>query len=167
MAQTGALEEQELVYNLGEFEPGERAAVDRALTEREIEHWWEGSDLVVLEADQHAVDHLLERLDHPLALAPEPDGDDGVEAADVLSALFLAADRLRKDPGELTALEQLLWAVPVAEAIGVPYGFESAEWDGLVLRAGELRDAVAAEQPDFDRVRDLARSLRDALRPVV
>ena len=160
------MEESELVYDLSEYEPDERAAVSRALVERDVEHWWEEDELIVLEPDQATVDLVLERLDHPMALAAQPDGG-GVVAADVLSSMYLGADRLRKDPADTTGLEDLLGAVPAAERMPAPFGFVSADWDTMVLLAGELCDAAVAERPDFDRVRDLARTLRDRLRPLV
>ena len=161
------MEESELVYDLSEYERDERAAVGRELEARGVQHWWEQDELVVLEADQETVEFVLERLDHPMALAPEADGDEGATVADVLSALFLGADRLRRNPSDVSGLEQLLGVLPSAERMAAPYGFVSAEWDSLVLLAGELGDAGVAERPDLDRVRELARTLRDRLRPVV
>ena len=83
---------------------------------------------------------------------------------EVLSALFVAADRLQKDPtGEpVTAL------LDAAERIGdnPPYGIDEKEWNRVVEIVDDLIDGLHAAIPPAT-VSGIAVGLRDRLRPLV
>ena len=90
------------------------------------------------------------------------DGDD--TDVQVLSDLFVAADRLQAGPGG-EAVSQFLDA---AERIGErpPYGVDERDWDPVVELVDELIDLFHAGGPD-DQASELAYKLRRRLRPLV
>src|SRR3954447_15126806 len=97
---TGGVNESddELVYELDEWSPEDREALVVRLDEAGVVHRWEDeTSLVGAPADEAAVEALLDGVEYPNALPVDDEG--AAEAAEatsfeVLSSLFLAADRL-------------------------------------------------------------------------
>lgn len=152
-------------YELFDWDPTDLDELDDVLHELDLPHEWlsDGYEVVVHEDDEARVDALLPRIRFPDEIpAEEDDGDD--TDIEVLSALFVAADRLQKD----ATGEPVNALLDAAERIEdrPPYGVDEKEWDGVVDLVDELIDAFHAAAPPA-AVATLARRLRDRLRTLV
>lgn len=182
------VELDEVVYDLGDWEPERRVTLDRLLAGEGAAYRWDeapspaswmtpdavsgpaspaflSSQLAVAAEDADLVEELIDELDHPDAL--EVEDDDGDDAgAEVLSALYVAADVLSGAPGHAQAAEELLHASREVGEIEVPYGLDPDSWREL----GRLAEALAQrlrEGVDEETVIEAARMLREAVHPLV
>jgi hypothetical protein len=178
----------EVVYDLADWEPERRATLDRLLRGEGATYRWDQAaspaswmtpdavsgpaspaflshELVVAEGDADLVEELIDELDHPDALdAEDDDGND--LGAEVLSALYVAADVLSGAPGHVQAAEDLLDAAGMVGEIEAPYGLDPVTWREL----GRLGDQLARclrEGADEEAVVGAARALRQAVHPLV
>jgi len=155
----------QLVYDLSEWAGPDRARLGAALDEAGIPYAWEpDGSLVVPAADEHLVEAVLDSVEYPDALEADL-GDDGADAQEVLSDLFLAADRLQHDPQHPEGVGGLYDTVPLALGMQAPYGVAEPTWRQLVDGARALFEAVQAG--DDDAVVGAAAALRAGLRPLV
>lgn len=158
-------EREQVGYELFDWDPSELDELDDVLHEIGLPHEWvsDGFEVVVHADDEHQVDELLPTIRFPDELAAEDDDGDDTDI-EVLSALFVAADRMRRDPtGE--AVGDFLDA---AERIGenAPYGIDGAQWARVVEVVDQLIDSFhAAVSPG--EIASLAETLRNRLRPLV
>jgi hypothetical protein len=157
----------EVVYDLSDWGEADRQKLDKRLDEGDVPHLWEGTSLVVAATDEAMVEELLDAVEHPDALAPEPDDTD--DAADdevrheLLSDLFDAADRLKRDPGDDRGLEELTEVLGEADEDRPPYGFPPAVWRAAIVLAGELGDLlVVASGGEVDDEEGDAEQLEEA-----
>lgn len=150
-----------------------RAALDSAGLEFVIED----GVLVVHGHDEEQADALIDGIEFPDQLpagdaegvGPGEDDDDrvdGLAAQEVMSDLFVAADRLLHDPEDHEGVLSVVDATARAAALPLPYGFAPALWRDVVGRAEALREAIESDADD-DTVIEAATALRTALRPLV
>lgn len=156
---------EQVGYELFDWDPGELDELDDVLHELAVPHEWvsDGYEVVVHEEDEARLDALLPSIRFPDELPAEADDGDDTDV-EVLSDLFVAADRLQTSPGG-EAVSQFLDA---AERIGErpPYGVDERDWDPVVELVDELIDLFHAGGPD-DQASELAYKLRRRLRPLV
>lgn len=165
-----AEDEPRVVYEVGGWPVGAQSTVASQLAEQNINHAWDDDgDLIVAERDEDAVEAIFDTIDLP---EPGDDDDDepyeGPEAMEVMSQLFVASDRLRKnalDPdGVLAAVE---WSEH-AERVPLPFGLSPAVWKDVVGQAVALRQAIEDDdEAGDDQIEELADSLRTQLRAYV
>lgn len=155
---------EQVAYTLDDWTPDQRSTLARTLREEGVAARWEAEEVVVAEADADLVEELIEEIDAPDALDEEEDGGD--EAADALSALYVTSDVLVHDPGSSAAVVELLQLAEAAAALSLPYGLDGDQWRGILGRADELADLLGADAAE-DEVIAAARTLRDAVRPLV
>jgi hypothetical protein len=155
-----------VAFDLADWSPELRAQLEERLEGEGIAWAWEDDELVVEVGDDDRVEVLIEELDFPDALDPEAAGEDDDGAAEVMSTLFVAADRLSGDPTASTAVVEAIEAAESAGALDAPYGVDAAAWSGVVERAQVLAEALGGDTED-EVVVAAARALRDALRPYV
>jgi hypothetical protein len=156
--------DDEVGYDLADWSDAERSQLARHLLGEGIASRWEATELVVRETDGDRVEELIDEVDNPDALdAEEPDDDGG---ADLLSALYVASDVLQHDPGSAIAIVELLEASERASELGPPYGLDGDVWREVQRRSDTLADLLGAEA-DEDEVMTAAKSLREAVRPLV
>ena len=175
-------ETEVVVYELDEWTADERGALEQRLQTERIEHQWEattgadieqgyepgqpwevGTDLVVGEADEEAVDAILDELENPDALESVDDGGEDDEATyAVMSNLYVAADRLKDDPDDLALAGELFDAADAARTTDVPFGVDPEVWRRVQELAGEVVRAVEEEASD-EVVTAAAQRLRDVL----
>ena len=123
-------------------------------------------DLVVHEEDEEQVEMVIEDL---LARAAEEGLEelDGLEVNDLLSNMFTATDRLRRDvhdgPAVLAAVEHGRRIAGVA----TPFGFGAAQWSALRQRCEELIGQLEADDSEDEDIVDLAHRMRDSLQRVI
>ncbi len=204
-----------VAYNLDDWTDEQHDALLDAFGQAGIAYEYDADgDLVVLEVDQDRVETLIDQIEitGPAALEPafgshgglgdaedggELDGalDDDLDAVDVLSDLFVAADKLMHSATDHDGVLGLVAATESAERMRVPYGFAPAVWRDIVGQAVHLKGllegdpdaavAVVGEteaegaaairsagidtvvEVDDEVIEERARTLRDTLRPYV
>lgn len=177
-------EHDTVIYELHDWSPQERGALEMRLEAVGIEHRWEAGaeplaeppppygshhrwevwpNLVVNEDDEEAVDRLLDEVEFPDALegvADEDASDEDVYA--VMGDLYTAADKLKGDPADLAVAGEFFDAADAARAAGPPYGIEATVWTRVQSLAASVTENLEAEADDADVAR-LASELRDLL----
>ena len=156
--------DDEAGYDLGDWDPDQRGELVTVLLANNIPHRWEDGELIVRERDADAVEPMIDEIDNPDALDVEEDDDDA--SAELLSALYVAADVLAGDHANPGAVIELVDAEAEAREVDAPYGVPIALWDDVRRRAGALCDLLDADADELE-VRTAARELRDLLHPLV
>ncbi len=157
-------EAEKVVYEVAEWGPEDRADLTDALVEEGVRYVFDDmGDLVVVAMDEDRVDALIDELTD----GDTEDEDDGPIATDVLSELFVAADKLRRSPRDFRAIGSARDQAAAVIALPAPYGFERRTWAQVGLRAGALRKVLEEETPDDEVVVEAAGTLRDLLHPMV
>lgn len=171
-----------IVYELDEWTPDQRGALEQRLVAADIQHQWEtpsgadveesyepgnpwvvGTDLVVGEQDEETVDALVDDIENPDALAETPDDgvDDEANYA-IMGNLYVAADRLKDDPGDLAVAGEFFDAADAARTIDPPFGIDPEVWRRVQEMAAEVSQAIEQESDD-ETVQAKAQRLRDVL----
>ncbi|WP_419919730.1 hypothetical protein [Candidatus Poriferisocius sp.] len=158
-----------VVYEMDEFGDDQRAAVLSELLSEHIAHETDDDgNLVVGENDEEAVDGLFDRMagaDAPPRFGP---GLPGVEPYEVLEALFLAADRLRRTLKDSRAVQDFVIAHDQVTQLSLPWGYTADFWRSMLDCAEQLRDILATDpDPGAGEMSgvEAATALRDHLRP--
>ncbi len=155
-AAEGDTAESETDGETAESDPGTSEAAGQAAV----------CDLLVREADEERVELLIDDL-----LAREEEAQfeelDGLEVNGLLSALFVACDRLRRDPGDLDGVRGVVTNARRIAGVRTPFGFSAPNWRNLRNAVGELLDLVEGEETDRDDLRELAHRMSDTLRTLV
>ena len=160
-------DDEVLVYEMDGWEAQEREDLDQLLDAEGIVHRWDGDDLIVREADEAGVDAVMDRLEFPDAL-PADDGDADDDADyEVMSDLFIAADRLaRERVVDVDLAGDLVAVAAAASSTPPPFGVEPASWAQVQQLAEGIVAEIEAQADDEVIVRDAA-TLRDLLRRFV
>ena len=123
-------------------------------------------DLLVREADEERVEVVIDDL-----LAREEEADfeemDGLEVNSLLSDLFMACDRLRRDPRDFDGLRGVMAHARRVASVRTPFGFAAPSWRNLRNAACDLLAMVEDEDSDEDDVRELAHRMSDTLRMLI
>jgi hypothetical protein len=171
---SGAQEDHEiLVYELDQWAPEQRTALEVALSGAAIPYQWEGTDLLVPAADEGAVDDLLDTIEFPDALPAEADAEDGGDDIDdeavyqVMSDLFVIADRIADSNSvDLAVAGDFIEAAAAAAETPPPFGVEARLWQQMQRLAGEIAERLQNEEDDAVVTAEAA-TLRNALRNFV
>ncbi len=157
-------EEDEMVYELEDWRPEERAQISLLLERGQIRYHWEGSDLIVGAAHDEAVEAILVEVSR--AGSESSDEIDDEARYLILSDLFGAADRLAGDPEDEQKQEDLVTLAALIQNWATPFAVTDDEWWKIRLRASTLADSVEA-QSSRAVIEDAAGNLRDLLRKFV
>lgn len=156
-------------YDLADWSPVEHGAVSHALTEAGIAFRWDEAVLLVATEDEAVVDELLDDVESGEfvdVLTPAAGSDEA--SSEVLTLMFLAAERLRKEPLDPDGIEHLLKALDTADPEVPPFGVTPKLWQESYTVADELADAIAGdENPDEEAAMAAAERLHELLRPHV
>lgn len=130
----------------------ELADLDARLIAAHLGHAWdEHGALLVAETDEDEVASLIDQVLHGPA---EGDEVDGLAAQQALSALYVAVDKLMKDPGDAKDRDRFLTAAETVGTLPVPYGLSGPDWEQLTGDVDTLADAVRpsgeADETDGD-----------------
>jgi hypothetical protein len=164
-------DEDEVDYDLAEWQVGERSAATAALVEVDIPYRWEENLVLVVPAvAEDEVDRILDDLDEVDELDDEEEDDGGPDggaaAQEAMGDLFVAADRLQHDPLDDRMGADLLMAAGSVGVSAPPYGIEKPVWRRIqelsATLAGDLEEAADEETVAAD-----ARALREYLRDLV
>jgi hypothetical protein len=169
-AQDGeAGDRHQVVYDLADWLPEERAQLDLLLEREGIGHWWEGTDVVVAEVDWDQVDALFTEVgrsgEGPLEPVEDPEADDE-EDYRALSELFGAADRLAGDPDDKAKRKAFADAAAFVADAPVPFGMSDDQWWRIKSRVRSLTDSIDVGAGAVV-IRDSATTLSDLLRGFV
>jgi hypothetical protein len=160
-------------FGLDEWSAADRKVLTDALIDAEIPHRWDGTTVIVAADAESAVDDLLDAIETGEITADTTDG--GVAPPDgALSTMFVAADKLAKDPLDTGARTTLLDLLPQLDAKAPPYGIAVRTWAASVDGVARLVELVEdhAQQHGTDdghesEVIGAAQDLRSLLRPLV
>ena len=156
--------EDEMVYELEEWRPEERAQISILLDKGKIPYHWEGSDLVVGAAHDEAVDGILAEVTRS-GTSEQSDADDETRYL-LLSDLFGAADRLSGDPDNEQKQEDVVVLATMIQSWATPFAVSDDEWWKIRLKASDLAESIE-RQASRATVEDSATNLRDLLRKFV
>ena len=84
-----------------------------------------------------------------------------------MSDLFVACDRLRRDPGDLDGRRGVATNARRIAGVRTPFGFSATNWRTLRNSVGELLDMMEGEDTDSDDLREFAHRMTDTLRMLV
>ena len=169
-----------IAYDLHGWDSEARAEVENRLHIASIAHAWEGPILMIIEADEFAVDAFMEEIDQGEKVGDSiEDGQEEegssifldeetgeVASHEVVEKLFLAADRLRRNTRDLRAQRNLLDAESLARDLKLPFGYEAPMWRS-VLEQSAVLVALIEDLADDHFVEAQASSLRATLHPYV
>ena len=167
-------------YELDEWSGSDRTELTEALTEAGIAHRWELTVLLVASAMENEVDELLDDFENDGidsagidSYGIENGESEGTENGDgknsargeVLSQLFLSAQRITRDPLDAIGLSMLVRVLEEVEGASAPYGISDSVWRQIVDLSSQIEDALSGgEQPDEVMAMDLAGRLFAILR---
>lgn len=164
--------EEEVQYDLAQWEVSERSSATSALLEVDIPYRWEADLVLAVPAvAEDEVDRLLDELDdveqlEDDALDVNGSADGGEEAQTAMGDLFVAADRLQHDPADDRMIADALEAGGTVAACLPPYGIERPVWKQIQALAATLMTDLD-EAADEETVATSARALREYLRDLV
>lgn len=160
----------ETEYELPNWPTTRRMELVERLVELHIPHRWEGDLLVVPTAREALVDEVLDEIEGgdgfgvTFGVGGSVAGSDELSPAAVLSALFLAAERLRKGKVDASNYGELIDSLEGANPERPPFGIEPSVWGRAIELGDELADAVAEDAEGFE---EIAEQLFVLLRPLV
>lgn len=156
----------ELIYELVDWSPEMRNQLSLVLEREGVAHEWEGHDLVVAAAVEEQVDSFIDQVEQGDELPAEAEDVDDEAEYNLLSDLFVAADRLGNDPSDLALCGDLVDAAGPARSMATPFGVDDVAWNRVLAQTAAVVDAIEAEAED-SVVGERARSLSDLLRGYV
>ena len=158
-------------FEIGEWPQELRAKLSASLTQARVAYMIDetddGCDLFVRETDEERAELVIDDL-----LAREEEADfedlDGLEVNDLLSALFVACDRLRRNPHDPDGVLGVADSVHRLARVRTPFGFSSTDWRNLRNAAQALlRFLEDDDTGDEDLLIDQACRLRDTLKTII
>jgi hypothetical protein len=162
-------------FGLDEWSDSDRSLLTQSLIESEIPHRWEGSTVVVAQDAEDVVDDLLDAIEEGELLGADESADGPPDGA--LSTIYLAADKLAREPIDARARAVLLEIQGDLDAAQPPYAFAPRTWSKagagvtaiVALVTAEAEGTVTAPDTDTDEsdVASAADALRSLLRPYV
>lgn len=162
------------VYEMAGWTGEQQTELSRRLGFEGIAHEFDvNGDMVVHAEDEARVDELLDEIESWVGHAGD-DGDldedgaaavelDGLDVNDLLSTVYGAADRLRRNARDAKGVLELLDNAPVLERARTPFGFDRPVWVSVVERTRALRAALEDDESDDGEVQQRANELRDLL----
>jgi hypothetical protein len=158
----------DLIYELEEWLPEERAELSLLLDRDRVDHEWEGSDLVVAEVSEAKVEALFDEFERtpPGGLPEAPEGADDEEEYQALSDLFGAADRLAGDPEDKRKRTEVLDRAATVVHWSTPVGMTDGQWWQIRTRSQALCESIELDASPAV-VEDSATTLRNLLRQFV
>jgi hypothetical protein len=172
-------------FGLDEWSDADRSVLTEAIIEAEIPHRWDGSTLLVARDAEESVDDLLDAIEAGELMSADAADSAAEPPPNALSDIFLAATKLAKDPFDAKSRNTLLDLHGAVDAAHPPYALAPRVWertvdgirsiverihadaDGGRTATTEADDADDADDAESSEFVDLARALRDTVRPYV
>jgi hypothetical protein len=149
-------------YDLTEWDDDRCKQLMDFLEVEGIAYQLDENELFVDAMHEERTDELVTVVLDPLAVVLPADG-----GIDVMSEMFVSADRLARDPSDHAGRNALSGAVAQGGVQGAPYGMDAAWWKGVMSQAQAVVATMETVGGDDDDVSALARALRDHLRPFI
>ncbi|MFM8389218.1 MAG: hypothetical protein ACKOA5_08245, partial [Actinomycetota bacterium] len=138
-------------YELDEWADNERSRLSELLVASGIPFKWEGALLVTLTEFEDTVDELLDAVEAGDVTIVDSVGPRGATisaggselSGETLTQMFLAAERLQRDPLDANGLASLVQVLEDVEDGGVPFGVPVPAWRQAVELADQLAEALA------------------------
>ena len=144
------------------FEADEQSAFSDLLVRLGVPHEFDAEgDLVVQATDEEAVESALDAFQSGGDERPELEG---LEANSLLSEVFVACDRLRRDARDLIGIDRLVDLAPILVGHRPPFGIDGRLWNALGERTTGLVGLLGTGDPDPTAVLDEAHQLSETLR---
>lgn len=165
------LSQPTIVYELDELDDDQHARLLRRLGEEGLSHAFDDKgDLFVYERDEDKVDALFAGLDDADDIEREfGPGVPGVNPVEVMSDLFVAAGRLRKNPNDAKGVVAMVENASLVDQMSLPYGLGADVWGQVVDQTLDLSDSLSGEDtalPDAD-IQEMATELHSLMRQLV
>jgi hypothetical protein len=155
----------EVVFELTDWDDDARARLGEQLTTAGITHAWEDGDLVVDDDDADAAEDAIEAIEYPDQLPADADEEappaENEGSYEIMSALFVAADRLQHDPEDPVIGGEFDVAAETAGEAGPPYGIDAQVWQQVTELAANVADQL--DEADADVIARDAGTLRQLL----
>lgn len=94
------------------------------------------------------------------------DGDD-MAGHEALSEIFVASDRLARNPADAIGARSLAEIRPDLAGMAVPFGISPKLWTGMVERVEELHEMMGDPATEAEVIEARAAAIRDLLRDLV
>ncbi len=123
-------------------------------------------DLVVRTDDEEQAELVITDL---LARASETNlvELDGLELNELLSELFVACDRLRRDPHDVDGVMRGLDSARQVMHVRTPFGLSAVDWKQTRDASGRLAVMLESDDTTDEELRELAHGLRDVLHRLI
>lgn len=153
------------VYEMAEWSDDQQTELSNRLGLIGIPHEFDASgDLVVHADDEARVDRILDDIERAAEEGDEePLEMDGLDVNELLSNLFAAADRVRRNARDPQGVLSMLDTAPIVERIRTPFGFERITWDGIIDLTRTVRELLEDDDSDDADIEEQAQRLRDVL----
>jgi hypothetical protein len=93
--------------------------------------------------------------------------DEGLNAASVLSDLFVASDRLQRNARDSKGVLTFDAAAERSQDLPLPYGFSPVVWKDIVNQVESIQGLLENDDSDDGEIKNQARDLRNTLRDYV
>lgn len=164
---------EHVVYEMAGWTAEQQTVLSTRLGAQGVPHEFDqNGDLVLHAEDEAAIEALLDEIERgALSLdsgAADDDDDDrsdlaDVDANEVLSTMFDACDRLRKNARDANGVLKFLDTAPTVRRMGVPFGFERPAWTSIVDQTVALETMLDTDDSDDADIERSAQQLRDVL----
>ncbi len=170
---------EHVVYEMAGWTAEQQTLLSDRLGAQGIPHEFDASgDLVAHAEDEDRIEALLDDLEKSPLVASVLDDDDesgdddlidldGLDVNEVLSELFSASDRLRKNARDSAGVLKFLDNAPTIPRMGMPFGFERPIWNGLVEQVAEIESLLDDNDSDDADIEERAKRLRDMLHTLI
>lgn len=157
-----------VTYEVADWPDGLEDRFIEALIEARVPHQRGYREIAVGVDREEEVDTLVEELTAAWE-EEQPDEEElaGPDAQELLSELFVTADRLLHDASDGGATVRFDDAATHLEQVGLPFGFGEDDWLDVTARVATLRDLLADAESTDEQITEAARDLRTRLRPLV
>lgn len=157
------VESESTEFDLDEWPVADVEVLRQSLVEAEIPHRWERAKLFVATDAEDVVDDLLDAIEagEVASLDEESDAPEGA-----LHDLYVSAERLRRDPTNVSGRETLFALVPELSPAAPPFGLPVGSWAAMVTAANDLLTAYEDGLP-ADELKAAAAQLHGVCRPWV
>ncbi len=160
-------ERETIAFEMATWSGELQAELVRRLGAAGVPHEFDAEgDLVVHAEDEDVVELMIDDI---VARADELDLEEveGLEINDLLSRLFLACDRLRRDVHDPDGVIGLVESGRRLAGVRTPFGFEAPAWTALREATARLVGMIEGDAGDDDEVIELAGELRDRLQRII
>ncbi len=159
---------EHVVYEMAGWTAEQQTMLSARLGAQGIPHEFDqNGDLVLHAEDEDRIEALLDEIEQGALEAGDGEDDpvdlDGLDVNQVLSSLFDASDRLRKNARDANGVLKFLDHAPVVARMRMPFGFDRSAWGAIVDQVRSVVDLLEDDVSDDAEIEQRAQALRDVL----